>query len=214
MIKQFFLTAIVACGISTTASAAIALSMTPSSQNVSPGGTGYELAFAIDTTSMGVIELSGFNVTVTVPDSSGITFTGGDSSVANYVFAGDSAGLQFLDPGIVGTNGADISDFPGLALSTNLPGGVYGLGRIFFDVAPGAPLGTTNITLDVATSFTDDLLTNISFTPVGGTTIGSVSAVPEPSSLTLLMAGGVTVGIIRRKRKQWESKSDAEPTTA
>lgn len=207
MIKQILLASMVAIGVSTTASAAIVVSMTPSSQNVAPGGTGFELAFSIDTTSMGAIDLSGFNLTITVPDASGITFTGGDSNVADYVFAGDSAGLLFLDPVIAGTNGADISDFPGVALSTNLVGGVYGLGRVFFDVAPSAPLGTTNITLDVATSFTDNAFSNIDFTPVGGTTIGTITAVPEPTSLVFLFIGGTTLAVSRRRKQRKPSLS-------
>ncbi len=179
----------------------ITVSMTPLSQNVVPGGSGYVLDLSMTTTS--AIDLGGFNVMVTLPSASGITFTGGDSSVANYVLAGNSLGPFFSNP--IGPNSGNITDFP--VNPTNLPdqplaAGTYGLGEIFFSVASNAPFGSVNVTLDPATSFTQGVspFDPYPYAPTGGSTIGTInvvaSAVPEPSSALLLCVSVAAGGLV------------------
>ncbi len=178
----------------------------PLSQNVVPGGSGYVLDFSMTTTSP--IDLGGFNVTVTVPLASGITFTGGDALVSNYVFAGNLSGLfQFSNP--TGANSANITDFPN-SFDQPLAAGTYGLGEIYFSVASNAPPGIVNVTLDPATSFTQGVppFGSYTYAPAGGSTIGTInivasSVVPEPSSALLLcvcVAAGGLVWLGKRLR--------------
>ncbi len=193
--------------LSQAATAGVIIAMSPASQNVQQGGSGYELNFSMTTSDP--IDLGGFNVTVTVPITSGITFTVGDSSVANYVFAGNSAGLFFNNPS--GSFTGDISDLPTLYQSLS-PNTYYSLGRMFFSVASNAPLGNVNITLDGATSFTNGLTFDQYdyTTPSGGSTIGTINvgvsgnlnAVPEPSTLVIIMlaAGCALLSQQRRVR--------------
>ena len=187
-----------------TATAALVISMSPTTQDVAQGGVGF-LEFSIDTTGMGDIDLAAFNVTITVPDTSGITFTGGDDNVLNYAFFGETLGFAFADPMIAGTNGGDILDLSDNPLGTTLAEGTYGLGRMFFSVDANAPVGLVNFTLDAATSFTDGNFDPIDFTPLPGATLGTINvqatAVPEPSSIGLLAIAGSGL-IIARRRKQ------------
>ena len=176
----------------------ITVSMTPSSQDVVPGGSGYVLDFGMTTTSP--IDLGGFNVTVTVPSASSITFTGGDSSVANYVFTGNLSGLfQFSNP--IGPNSGNITDFPN-TIDQPLAAGTYGLGEMFFSVASNAPGGSVNVTLDAATSFTQGVppYNPYTYSPTGGSTIGTInvvaSAIPEPSSALLLCVSVAAGGLV------------------
>ena len=198
--------ALLALGLPTAALADvdITVSMSAPSQNVVPGGSGYVLDFSMTTTS--AIDLGGFNVTVTVPSASGITFTGGDSSVANYVLAGNSLGPFFSNP--IGPNSGSITDFPN-TIDQPLAAGTYGLGEMFFSVASNAPGGSVNVTLDPATSFTQGVSPFGSYTyaPPGGSTIGTintmVSSVPEPSSalaVAVCVAAGGLVWLGKRLR--------------
>jgi hypothetical protein len=194
---------VLALAPATTAPAAIiTLTMSPSSQDVVPGGSGYVLDFTMTTSS--AIDLGGFNTTVTVPTASGISFTGGDSSVANYVFAGNSLGLLFSNPS--GSNTADITDDP-VTPNQHLDAGTYGLGEIYFSVAADAPAGSVIVTLDAATSFTQGVppYATYEYTPAGGSSLGTinVAGVPEPSTLVSgLLALAVGPLIVRRRSVQ------------
>ena len=149
------------------------------------------IIFSMTTSS--TIELGGFNISVTVPNTSGITFTGGDSSAANYIFEFNSLGLLFGNP--IDSSSGDIGDLT-MTFNQQLIPGTYDLGRMFFDVAPNAPLAIVNVTLDAATSFTSGLapFDPYDYTPTGGSTIGTITVnvgdatvVPEPSSLIILI---------------------------
>ena len=198
-----FLLAYVVLG--NTATAALVISMSPTTQDVVQGGVGV-LEFSIDTTGMGPIDLAAFNVTITVPDTSGITFIGGDDNVSNpYVFAGESVGLAFVDPMFPGTNSGDILDLSNNLLGfTTLAEGTYGLGRMFFSVDANAPVGLVNFTLDATTSFTDVSAGTFAFMANPSFTLGEVqvTAVPEPSSIALLAIAGSGLFIARRRKQR------------
>ncbi len=189
----------------------LTLTMTPSSQNVTQGGSGYVLNFTLTTTAS--IELNAFNVSVTTDASSGINFTGGDSSVTDYILDGNSLGLVFDNPS--GNNTADINDYA--VNPTNTPfktvaAGTYGLGEIFFSVAANAPTGNLNITLDsTSTSFNDSGNNPISYTvsntPIGTVNVSSPPVVPEPSSLVMSVIG-ITTGLVSfAKRRRMTQKA-------
>jgi hypothetical protein len=208
--QRFLLTCAAVFALALPASAmagTLTLTMTPSSQPVTQGELGYVLGFFLTTT--GSVDLSGFNVTVTTDPSSGISFTG-YASVAGYIFApGNSSGLGFSNP--TGPNTADINDLTIAAYQT-VTAGTYGLGEIYFSVASDAPIGSLNITLDSATSFTDNNTNPLDYSPGSNVTIGTVvvgasSVVPEPSSL-LMSAIGIATGLVSlAKRRQLRLKA-------
>ncbi len=177
----------------------LTLTMIPSSQNVTQGGSGYVLHFTLTTTD--TVGLSGFNISLLTDSSSGINFTAGDNSVTNYVFNGNSLGFAFDNPS--GNNTSDINDYavtPANAPVQTLGPGTYGLGEIFFSIAANAPTGSLNITLDsTSTSFTDSgsnpLSFNVSNTPIGTLNVSSPPVVPEPSSL-VMSAIGIATGLV------------------
>ena len=184
----------------------ITVSTSPITQAVEQGGSNYVLNFSITTTD--ILDLGAFNITVTAPDTSGITFTSGDASVASYVFSSDLSGLfLFGNPSIPNNNSGDISD---IANSGNLSlgAGTYGLGRIFFSVAANAPLATVNINLDASTSFTNGLTFDpYVYTPVGGSPIATIeinpstNPVPEPSMLVIM--GIMSLAMLRQRPKRF-----------
>ncbi len=183
-------------GLPTLARAGIMVAATPSNQDVQRGSSGF-IDFSLITDS--TIDLGAFNITVTVPMASGISFTGGSDSIANYVFASDPSGA-FLFGNPIGMNSGDISDTPG-GFNLNLLPGTYGLGRMFFSVATDAPLSILNVTLDGATSFTNGLtFAPFDYTPLGGATISTINViaagdpnvVPEPSTLLIAVILSMT----------------------
>lgn len=205
---------IVACfgclvlGLPTLARAGFMVVATPSNQNMQQGSSGF-IGFSLITDS--TIDLGAFNITVTVPIASGISFTGGSDLVANYVFASDPSGY-FLFGNPIGMNSGDVSDYPG-GFNLNLAPGTYGLGRMFFSVASDAPLSMVNVTLDGATSFTNGLTFDpYDYTPLGGSTISAINViaagdpnfVPEPSTLVLAVILSMTAvgsGMLRQRRR-------------
>ena len=190
--------AVLAIAMPTTAMAGtLTLSIVPVSQNVVRGGSGYVVDFTLTTTDS--VGLSGFNISLKTDPLAGVSFTGGDASVTNYVFAGNSIGLLFTTPD--GANTADINDSPDNPPVTIVGPGIYGLGEIFFSIAGNAPLGIINVTLDSSTSFTDRNGSPITFVPDTNTTIGTVTVVPEPSSL-VMGAIGIATGLVSLAKRQ------------
>ncbi|MFO0909474.1 MAG: PEP-CTERM sorting domain-containing protein [Isosphaeraceae bacterium] len=188
------------------ASAQVIVTAIPSAGSAAQGSTLNVLTIQIFNDSLATT-LSGFNITLQVSAASGITFTGADTSVPNYVFNGNSFGFLFTNPG--GSNTVDISD-SAADLDASFPiGSTFAVGRIFYSVSNAAPLGLQNVSLEAATSFTSGLTDGVnsinysSSTPLATINITPLAAVPEPSPLFLVgaaSAGLVVTGWLRRRR--------------
>ncbi|HMP17791.1 MAG TPA: PEP-CTERM sorting domain-containing protein [Gemmatales bacterium] len=161
--------------------------------------------FEISITNVGntaSASIAGFSFGISVPVTSGITFT--DASIATilnpYLFAGNSSTPPFSNTAF--PNQAFIAsdfyaDVGGVVINSNQ---TFSLGLITFDVASDA-VNPTTVTLQAfpATSLSDDLANNVSFTGFNGTI--TLSAVPEPSTWALLVMSGVALGVWGYRRK-------------
>jgi hypothetical protein len=180
------------------------VSLDPGASVATPGSTGNILTVRLTNfTNLppGPFDLGGFNVTLSVPAASGITFTGGDSSVTNYVLLGNSFGFGFTNPS--GLNTADISDLTNVG-TVNIPiSSSFNLGRLFYNVDAGATLGVSPVTFSGATSFIDGSFANIPFSTVAGSIEVSPSnsnAVPLPASVFMFGFGAVSMIYAHRRR--------------
>lgn len=148
--------------------------------------------FEVDVTNTGSssVDVSAFSFEITTA-STDIAFQQSTTATTEtYIFAGNS-----LFGPVASTNGPgqtlDVSDVANSAFTKVDAGATFGLGEIFFNVAPGA--GAQTAAVDFTT---DPAITNISdptgslftlaFTNGGITVTGnSGSTVPEPSSWLL-----------------------------
>lgn len=93
------------------------------------------------------------------------------------------------------------------------PGNVFGLGRVFFNVSPAAPLASLiPVTVDPSqTSFLlSDFATTVTPTAVNSDILVTApAAVPEPSSFLLLLAAGGVGFAVRRRRRTAETAAAA-----
>jgi hypothetical protein len=81
------------------------------------------------------------------------------------------------------------------------PGEVFGLGFIRYSVMPGAPGGTVRVPFDaLGTSLSDPSGNAIHFTTDAGGGAIRISAVPEPSSLTLVATALLAIAVARGSR--------------
>lgn len=178
-----------------------ALIVTASSASGDLGSSGNVLEVTLTNTGAPITNLDSFNVTLSVPAGSGITFTGADASTSlTYLLAGNSFG--FADNVSGGGSIIDFSDLADVPPAT-IPAGSSGLGRVFFDVSAGAPLGPVVVTVSPNTTFTSTDFTEIPYTAVNGqvTVIDGATPVPEPSSIAVLGIGAVCLaGAAARRR--------------
>ena len=118
------------------------------------------------------------------------------STTAPYIYAGDS----FVDingftlyTGSLGGQTLEASDLSNSGVDDNLGSGAsVGVGRIFFDVAPGAATGpfAVNFVAYPFTSLANSNANNLDFTvDVGTITITNAAAVPEPAEGELVICG-------------------------
>jgi PEP-CTERM motif len=180
--------------------------ITVSVQSVSAGAgtTGDTLEVDVQNTGASV-NIAAFSFEISVPFSSGVTFTGADisTSLATYIFAGNS----FFGPDIAFNTGTtlDAGDLA-IAGSTTLgTGETLGLGLVSFDVAAGTPLGPVTVSLTgfPFTSLTDPNQGNVAIDVLEtGTITITGAAVPEPSSLVSATLGLLGVLWLRRMRAE------------
>jgi hypothetical protein len=164
----------------------------PLNVNAGDSGDGFDVTLTNDSGSAVSIAAFTFEISTASKD---ITFTGANTGtvLAPYIFAGKSV----FGPNImVANSGEDLSasDLFSVPASdaTLAAGATLALGHILFDVPPSAPTESVTITLAAfpATSLADHLLNNIPITTRANGEIdiaGGTSAVPEPSSLLLLL---------------------------
>ncbi|SPE42547.1 exported hypothetical protein [Candidatus Sulfopaludibacter sp. SbA3] len=207
------------------ARAGTVFSISPATIPASPGDAGDSVDVVLTNNGPGPISVAAFAFEVTVADPN-VTLVGANYATAfPYIFAGDSfdqinaALLESLcscsytlsGPNVDTTNqtlvASDLTnDGAGFTIAS---GGSFGLGHVLFDVAPGAAPGqfmlsfTGNFSGVVAdsNSLSDPSGNPISVANFYGGTI-SVSSVPEPSPLSLALAGiaALMVAVFLSKR--------------
>jgi hypothetical protein len=176
-------------------------------QNVSAaaGTSGNTLEIDVQNTGASV-DIAAFSFEISVASSSGVTFTGADTStsLATYIFAGNS----FLGPNIAFNTGTtlDAGDIAVTGFTTLGTGDTLGLGLVSFDVAAGTSLGPVTVSLTgyPFTGLTDADQSNVPIDTLNNGTITIIPAgvVPEPSSLILGIIGLLSAACLVRTRRQ------------
>ena len=157
-----------------------------------------DVLLRFDGADTGPVDLSGFEVDLTSPGMSGVTFDTvlgvSQSTTEPYLFPANNFPSENVTP----TN-AFFGDFLTSGSQTVNFGDTFGLGRLFLDVDASAPGGTVTLDLDETLSnlFAADGVTTVPFT-VGNTSF-EVSAVPEPGSALLIL--GATFGAVVLRRR-------------
>ena len=172
------------------------------------GSSNNTLEMALQNTGVASVNIAGFSFGVSTMGTD-ITFTLADVNtvVLPYIFAGHS----LFGPNISTSTGHSLtaSDLDSNPSGTDVgPASTVALGRLLFDVAPGAAAGphTVTITPFPTTSLTDSNGINVPITTlVDGTIIVTAGPqlVPEPASLTsaaVALAAGAWLFVRRRGR--------------
>lgn len=181
-------------------SAELIVEVLPASVTVAAGSTENELDLYLvndDDSPLGPFTLSVFSVTLTIPPEAGILFTGGDSSIPNYLLGSNSTGFLFSNPVDLNyaTNIGTISDAAADSAQVIAPGTTVGLGRMYFLVSAAASNGTFPVIIDTSTSLTG----GAPFGPLqfaasdGEITITGGSITPAPSAFIM---ASTTLGMI------------------
>ena len=187
------------------ASASVVFSVAPISTQVHPGDIGDNFEVLLTNNSGADISVAGFSFGVTTTNTD-ITFQSADTSTADqYIFAGDSLDvinvipLSFSPPG-QSLVGRDVTKDGNGATVANRQ--TVGLGRIFFNVSPAAPL--VPFAIDFSTSPGDNSLSGAGISAIsfsfasGGQTVTITPSTPEPATLLLVPAG---LFLLLRKRR-------------
>ena len=149
------------------------------------------------------VDVAAFNFEINTP-SADIAFQQATTSTSlfPYIFAGNSA----FGP-VISINGpgqtldvADVVSAPN-SFTVVSPGASFGLGKIFFDVAPGAPAQIAPVnfnTNNAATSVSDQNGKSIALQFLNGSiTVTPATSVPEPSMLVpfLVVFAGASLAV-------------------
>jgi hypothetical protein len=175
---------------------------------VNAGTSGHGFDVLLTNASGPAVFIAGFTFEI-LTASPDITFTDTNTAtvLAPYIFGGNS----LFGPAIMVTNtGQDLSAsdlfiIPASDISLG-SGATVALGHILFDVSSLAPSETVAITLAAfpATGLSDSQLNNIPISTLSGSQIniiGSGNAIPEPSSLILLLTGVPLVWVGRKAQR-------------
>ncbi len=173
------------------------------SVTASAGSTGDTLDVLLTNTGASGVSIGGFNFEIATSDPD-IIFTSVFTSTvtAPYIFSGNSLFGPQIDtqtsPSVIA------SDLAASGSATLGSGVTVGLGKVFFNVSPTAASGpfTVSFTGGAAGNNLSDALGNdVRIDTLSSGTI-SISAVPEPSSLLLTLAGiALFLGRGRRQRR-------------
>jgi hypothetical protein len=159
--------------------------------SVSTGTSGNGFDVVLKNLSGPAASIAAFTFEISIA-STDLTFTGANTSTLldPYIFNGNS----LFGPDITVANtgqdlsASDIFSIPasGIMLGT---GGSVGLGHISFDVSSTAPTETLAVALLAfpATSLSDELANNVPISALIGGQIQVTAAVPEPSSLLMVL---------------------------
>jgi hypothetical protein len=201
------------------ANAAINYSISPVTVSAQPGDIGDSFDVLLSNSGPTAVTVAGFAFEVSVADTD-ISLTGANYStvVAPYIFAGDSFVQEFAPPlNFTNSDGGspqilDAADAAADGVGTTIaPGASTDLGQVTFDVSHSAQTGQFAVTFsgevsgiadanNLSTPGIDSMTINVdSFS--GGTI--SVSSVPEPSSLMMMLCAiPVMVLVMRRGRSE------------
>lgn len=181
----------------------LTLSIDPSSQTVAAGGTG---SFTIDlsnaSTNTSSFTVGGFQLEMSVPTASGITFTSASIPTTGYLFQGNSFDIINSQPfsnSTFPTTSVTMADAAN-TLSTSpvlAPGDSFALAVVNFSVSAAAASGTFAISnIDISTDpsfgtqFTDNTGSPLTYSYAGGSiTVQGKTVVPEPASIVLACLG-------------------------
>ena len=191
--------ALLAVGLFPAAPAHASIIVAVDSVLAAPGATGKTLEVTLQNTGTSNITVAGFAFEISTADLD-ITFTGTDISTTDpYVFAGDSLfgpNINTMSPG-QSMDGFDLAFSGGDVVAA---GSTVGLGRVFFDVAPGAVLGSTAVVTLApypVTNLSDSSGANI---PIDKLTDGQINVtIPEPATVALFGAGLLAVVGLRKR---------------
>ena len=190
-------------GATAPAHADLIVSLQPVTSTPKPGDIGDALEVVLSNSGASV-NLNSFFFDVSTTDTD-ITFTDATAAtvINSYIFAANSTfGPDIVNPGFTPGQEISASDIASAPDFTTLgTGGVVSLGEVFYNVAPNAVVQPFAVTFNQAgTSLSDDLGNNIPIDQFQSATL-DISAVPEPSSILLLLTGTAFVlGLARRKR--------------
>ncbi len=202
------LAASVAAAFFCPASANASLIVAVESAIAAPGSSGNTFDVQLTNTGPSAITVGGFSFGISTGNPS-ISFRDANTSTSEtYIFDGSS----LFGPDLTGpTSGPSLSTsdvfsvaFSGSTLGT---GTTVGLGRILFDVSPGAAPGVFPVTLGdfPTTSLADPAEADLAIQTLsaGQITITATAAVPEPGTLATLF-GGLTLlaGCAGRRRRR------------
>lgn len=146
----------------------------------------------VSLTVTGTAQIGAFQFTLDLPSSSGVTFISADTTSPNYIFPTSSGIGWTLGPDSLTISAGDLElDPPGYVTLTDT---TVSLGRIDFQVATTAPGGLAPVTFD--TSATQTLVLDgsgnpLSYSAPSGSIEVTAAAVPEPSTLGLVIMGAV-----------------------
>ena len=167
----------------------LAVSLSPLG-SVAAGSTGNNFDVLLTNTSGAGVSIGGFFFEV-LSGSPDLTFTDATTATAtSYIFSGSS----LFGPDIMSKNTGLVLDASDLGSGTLASGATHGLGHVLFNASPTAPTELVNLTLSAfpATSLADPSGANLPINSSTGGRIqinGRASAVPEPFTLSMMLAG-------------------------
>lgn len=189
------------------ASASAVFSIAPLTTQVHPGDTNDAFQVLLTNRSGADIPVAGFSFGVTTTDPN-ITFEAADTSTSvPYIFTGDSLDVIHSIPLSASSPGRSLvgldftNDGSGVMVAS---GQTVGLGRVFFDVSPGAPL-LAPVIIDFSSNPGDNVLSGAGGNaigvslPAGTQIVTGASPAPEPATL-LLVPGGLLLLLLRKRR--------------
>jgi hypothetical protein len=170
--------------------------------SITAGSTG-NFDVVLTNTGSSEITVGGFNFELVVPAASGVIFTDANTSTTGpYIFAGNSLFGPDLT-GTVSTTDLIVSDVVALPGSgTDLGAGdSIDIGNLSFGVSSSAPTETVNIGFGSSNDVSDNNGNSIPITEASGgiLSITGTNAVPEPSSVALLLCGLLALWLIRQR---------------
>jgi hypothetical protein len=195
------------------ANAAINYSISPVTLSAQPGDIGDSFDVLVTNSGPAAVTVAGFVFEVAVADTD-ISLTGANYSTvgAPYIFAGNSLFQDFgLPLNFTNTSGGspqilDAGDVADYGESTTIaPGASTDLGQVTFDVSSSAQTGQFAVTFSGEVSGLADAnnlstpdATTINVDSFSGGTI-SVSSVPEPSSLMMMLCAVPVIVLVARR---------------